>query len=320
MRHFYITIMIITSVCLYAAGAFYAIDILWFLSSPLFWAGNMAFVLIIVEHFNKTKALFAFITIATFSTFGLIGHITNSILASFISTLTSMGKVMKSRKDILRETADSIILQHQKDLGIHLRQMTHIDGYGNINREKWHKKGIPEFVNSVLSRKMPELNVLLEDHNYKCILINAIHSTALNGLRDIEKDEIATNYKKEMKGLEYEHYCRDIFEKNGWNAKVTKASGDQGIDLICHNNGLTVGVQCKHYRKPVTNKAVQEVVSGLKFHNLAIGVVVTNNTFTESAKKLAYANNVMLISHSDISGFYDRIKGTHLINDMTPAR
>jgi restriction system protein len=58
--------------------------------------------------------------------------------------------------------------------------------------------------------------------------------------------------------------------------------------------------QCKKYSKPVGNKAVQEVVAGMKYYGANKGAVISTSGFTPSARKLASANNIALIHHSEI--------------------
>jgi HJR/Mrr/RecB family endonuclease len=97
-----------------------------------------------------------------------------------------------------------------------------------------------------------------------------------------------------MNGYEFEHFVGEIFKKMGYAVRVTKGSGDQGIDVLIEKNGDKIGVQAKCYSSNVSNKAIQEVVAGLKYYNCYKGIVVTNNYFTESAKSLAEVNNVIL--------------------------
>ncbi|WP_226087502.1 restriction endonuclease [Mesobacillus sp. S13] len=101
-----------------------------------------------------------------------------------------------------------------------------------------------------------------------------------------------------MNGLEFESFISDLFTKMGYSTKVTKGSGDQGIDVIVEKHGNKIGVQTKCYANSVNNKAIQEVVAGLKYYNLTKGIVVTNNFFTESAKELAISNDVILWDRS----------------------
>ncbi|RUL51918.1 restriction endonuclease [Lysinibacillus antri] len=97
-----------------------------------------------------------------------------------------------------------------------------------------------------------------------------------------------------MNGIEFENFINDLFKKMGYDSEVTKASGDQGIDIITKKNGKSFGIQAKCYSNVVSNKAVQEVVAGLNYYKLDQGIVITNNKFTKSAEDLARANNILL--------------------------
>ena len=89
-------------------------------------------------------------------------------------------------------------------------------------------------------------------------------------------------------GFNYEYKCADALKKRGFiNVEVTKRSGDQGIDVIAVKDDKQYGIQCKYYTNPVSNKAVQEAYSGAEFYGCDIAVVMTNSTFTKSARELA---------------------------------
>ena len=109
-----------------------------------------------------------------------------------------------------------------------------------------------------------------------------------------------------MTGEEFEAYCALLLLKNGFNsAEVTKASGDQGIDVIAKKDGIKYGIQCKCYASDIGNKAVQEVYAGMRYYDCHIGVALTNRYFTQSAKTLAKKNRVVL---------WDRSKLMELVN------
>lgn len=97
-----------------------------------------------------------------------------------------------------------------------------------------------------------------------------------------------------MNGTEFEELIAKLFSKMGYDAEVTKASGDQGIDVIATKNGFKYGIQAKCYSGQVGNSAIQEVVAGKTYYSLNKAIVVTNNSFTKSAIKLAEANGVVL--------------------------
>jgi len=98
----------------------------------------------------------------------------------------------------------------------------------------------------------------------------------------------------------FEEWVAAHLRRHGWEAAATRASGDQGIDVIARKGGTSVGIQCKLYRGAVGNKAVQEVIAGIGYHGLARGAVLTNATFTRSAVDLARSAGVVLMSHHDL--------------------
>ena len=100
---------------------------------------------------------------------------------------------------------------------------------------------------------------------------------------------------------QYEQYCAQLLRSAGWESYVTKASGDQGGDIRAEMAGLKIVIQCKLYSNPVGNKAVQEVVASVKHYDADYGVVVTNSSYTRSAKFLAKSNNVLLLHDSNLS-------------------
>ncbi len=98
-----------------------------------------------------------------------------------------------------------------------------------------------------------------------------------------------------MNGHQYEYQCAKRLKSKGFTrVQVTKGSGDQGIDITAYSGGKKYGIQCKYYTSPVGNHAVQEAYAGAKYYNCDVAVVMTNNTFTPSAKELAKKTGVLL--------------------------
>ena len=95
-------------------------------------------------------------------------------------------------------------------------------------------------------------------------------------------------------GGDFEKFVAELFTKMGYSTEVTKASGDQGIDVIASKNGSSIGIQAKCYSGSVGNSAIQEVVAGKTYYKLDKALVVTNSFFTESAQQLAQSNSVIL--------------------------
>ena len=118
------------------------------------------------------------------------------------------------------------------------------------------------------------------------------------------KGEYSTNtiVNSTVTGYDFEQYCADLLSKNSFiNVKVTKKSGDQGIDILAEKDYVKYAIQCKYYTSPVGNNAVQEAFTGKSYYGCHIAVVMTNNTFTDSARQLASQLGVVLWDGNFIS-------------------
>ncbi|GEM_PF-1321420 len=101
---------------------------------------------------------------------------------------------------------------------------------------------------------------------------------------------------KNLSGVEFEVWISKVLKENGFaDVRGTPATGDQGADLIAKKDGKTIIIQAKRYQGTVGNKAVQEVVGAVQFYGGDEGWVITNSTFTPSAKALAQKSNIKLI-------------------------
>ncbi len=109
----------------------------------------------------------------------------------------------------------------------------------------------------------------------------------------------------EMEGHDFEYYCADILKAQGFiEVEVTKGSGDFGADILAEKDGVTYAIQCKCYDKPIGVKAVQEVYAGRDYYDRMIGVVMTNQYFTQPAVELAQKLKIMLWDR----GYLDAMK------------
>jgi len=87
-----------------------------------------------------------------------------------------------------------------------------------------------------------------------------------------------------MKGHDFEHYVAEILTMNGFRkVKVTKGSGDYGIDITATLEKDKYAIQCKRSESKIGIKAVQEAFLGREHYKADIAVVVTNNYFTKQA-------------------------------------
>ena len=52
-------------------------------------------------------------------------------------------------------------------------------------------------------------------------------------------------------GHQFEHELAKLFTRDGYDTKVTRGSGDGGIDIILRRSGLPTVVQCKQTKSPI---------------------------------------------------------------------
>ncbi|QGM45857.1 restriction endonuclease [Methylocystis heyeri] len=107
-------------------------------------------------------------------------------------------------------------------------------------------------------------------------------------------------FDEDMSPIEFEHYCAQVLREMKWDARVTQASGDQGVDIIADKRGRRIVVQCKKYSKPVGNRAVQEIVAAIAHVDAERGVVVATCDYTPAAQRLAASNDVLLLRHTEL--------------------
>ncbi|MGI6226705.1 MAG: restriction endonuclease [Peptococcales bacterium] len=139
-----------------------------------------------------------------------------------------------------------------------------IKAFMNIYEELKHESEYDRFINSLLVKEQPDEN------NYT--------------IDDIDL----------MTGSEFEKFISELFKKIGYKTLITKASGDQGVDVVAEKGGIRYAIQAKCYSGVVSNSAIQEVVAGSIFHKCDKAIVITNSYFTSSAIELAKANEVIL--------------------------
>lgn len=190
-------------------------------------------------------------------------------------------------------------IKHQETLLRKYKQSIYIDDYGNVQHDRWYNER-DYFIENVLAREFPNG---LDDFN-----IDAVADMIDNQVKELlstskSKVETAQEFDEFMTPLDFEKYCLNQLLKNGWQGNTTKATGDQGIDIIANIGSKRAVFQCKLYSKPVGNSAVQEVAAGKGFEEAQLAVVISNQTYTKSARQLAQSLDVYLIHFEQISEF-----------------
>jgi restriction system protein len=138
----------------------------------------------------------------------------------------------------------------------------------------------------------------------KQLIYKLVHEYRVNQIENQEGREVDV---ESLDPIQFEHNCADLLKSTGWNPRVTQASGDQGIDVIAQLGNVKAVFQCKKYSQPVGNAAVQEIIAGKAFEQAHVAAVVTNATYTPSAKQLASTTGVHLLHFSEVTQFAEKL-------------
>jgi len=212
-------------------------------------------------------------------------------------------KQEKDLSDELSKEIQSIIENNIKIVAAAYRTSVTSNSFGKKNYNKFIPE-LEEFIENnskVLKRLRKYYLTIFPEEIYEPYKINLVNDSVIEFIENrIEELYQNADYTDEIDPFEYEHFCAEEFKKNGWVAEATQGSSDQGVDVKASRDGIDLVAQCKRFSKPVGNKAVQEVVAGIKYYAANKGIVIAPNGFTKSAKKLAESNNIDLIHHSEI--------------------
>jgi restriction system protein len=106
-----------------------------------------------------------------------------------------------------------------------------------------------------------------------------------------------------LTGEAFEQYCAFLLASYSYNnIKVTKGSGDYGVDITCSKDGVTYAIQCKRYSSNVGSTAVQEVYTGKGIYKRDIAIIITNQYFSNQAKEAASLLGVKLWDRDHLMG------------------
>jgi len=193
-----------------------------------------------------------------------------------------------------RERLTEAVDRHRTALARNLHRAVKTNDYGVIFSDVTNSVFI-EFFTSI------RLNMKLVRFQQAAILVS--EQLALRQAQDrqtgFDLDSLPSD------GHAFEGWVTEALVTFGWDAEVTRRSGDQGIDVLASKNGKNIGIQCKLYGSSVGNKAIQEAYAGKIFYGVDAACVISNTSFTSSARELASATGVRLLSVQDLPRIYE---------------
>ena len=113
-----------------------------------------------------------------------------------------------------------------------------------------------------------------------------------------------------LSGLEFEHFLKPVFERQGYKVEVTQGSGDYGADLVLRRRERKYVVQAKCYSSNIGVSAIQQIVAAVPFYKADGAMVVTNQYFTKQAQLLAAVNKVQLVDRDELASMMNASEQT----------
>lgn len=198
-------------------------------------------------------------------------------------------KQNEKRNNEINNLVHNLIKKYETVLYRKYKQTHYIDEYGKEASNGWDRE-ISYFIEHVVES---ESGWFLSEKDK--LLIEFLINNYMENIKQSESEE--TEIKT---GVDYENYIKELLQEDNFKVNKTPTTGDQGVDLIAVKNNKRIAVQCKFYSRPVGNKAVQEVIAGKDYYECDYACVVSNNSYTPAAKKLASTSHVLLLSEDDI--------------------
>jgi HJR/Mrr/RecB family endonuclease len=113
-----------------------------------------------------------------------------------------------------------------------------------------------------------------------------------------------------MTGHEFEQYISQLMTQQGYYTKVTKGSGDNGVDIIAEFNGVRWAVQCKRQVNNVSPDAIRDVVAATQstLFNCSRSMVVTNNYYSKASTQYGKSTKCVLIDRNALAAWIGALK------------
>lgn len=120
--------------------------------------------------------------------------------------------------------------------------------------------------------------------------------------------------------IAFEHHVAETYRLFGYRTKVTPQSNDQGVDVLAENSSERLAIQCKRYRQPASNEAIQQVYAGATHYGCTKAIVVCTGGFTKSAHALAASTNTALLDRDDYAELVERARPLPTTFRLPPLR
>ena len=89
----------------------------------------------------------------------------------------------------------------------------------------------------------------------------------------------------------------------GWAASSRSRGDDRGADVIASNGDRMLALQCHSSMQPVDTKDIEDACLAREIQGSDLAVIVSNASFTESARELAALTGIVLLHEDQLASF-----------------
>lgn len=112
---------------------------------------------------------------------------------------------------------------------------------------------------------------------------------------ELERKRRSWKYWTELSPFEFENEIAELYRRNGYDARVTPATNDGGIDIILSKGRTDILVQCKKHNSKVGPAPARELYGVMSSRGVRKGFLVCPAGFTSGAYDFAKKHNIRLI-------------------------
>lgn len=206
---------------------------------------------------------------------------------------------------------------------IDIKALEQFDGFAD-----WRTQSRPDFESAL--KELPDRPLAIDDRQTPEDAIQSAHAILMAALRD---DLLAI--LKDINPVRFERLILDLLVAMGYgggdlsNSKMTKGSGDAGIDGIIYEDALgldSVFIQAKRYATDVKvgRPAIQQFIGSLTGEGATKGVFVTTSDFSTEARNALtkVPHRIVLINGQELArlmirhGVGVRTRTTYLVRGV----
>ena len=118
--------------------------------------------------------------------------------------------------------------------------------------------------------------------------------------REEEERRHQEDWWKNISDAEFEEEVGKWYKDKGYKVKVTKKSGDGGVDIILQKDGDTSYVQCKQWKEYVPVSIVRELFGVMSLHKVKKGNIVCLKGGTKGANDFAAECGIRIVTLRDL--------------------